>query len=93
MLGFDFKKTAPIKLEAEKQAAEKKLAAQREKFGVSTGATIYTPICYECKHKHKNLTCKAYPKGIPIGILTGELNHKKPVEGDGGIQFEAKAKE
>jgi len=33
-------------------------------------------------------TCEAFPSGIPQPILDGENDHKKPYEGDNGIQFE-----
>lgn len=36
-------------------------------------------------------TCDAYPGGIPQAILDNEVDHRQPVEGDHGIQFEAKA--
>ena len=51
------------------------------------------PICYSCKNFLKKdeglyFNCKAFPKGIPIEIIEGENNHKKPFKGDNGIQFE-----
>ena len=33
--------------------------------------------------------CEAFPKGIPEEILSGEDEHLKPVEGDGGLTYEA----
>lgn len=32
--------------------------------------------------------CDAFPKGIPVAILTMEHDHTTPFEGDHGIQFE-----
>jgi len=32
--------------------------------------------------------CSAYPGGIPLGILAGEMDHRKPQKGDRGIQYE-----
>ncbi|MGM0409206.1 MAG: hypothetical protein ACQEQF_00470 [Bacillota bacterium] len=34
--------------------------------------------------------CKAYPKGIPHEILTGEVNHTEEYIDDNGITFEEK---
>jgi hypothetical protein len=87
MLDFQYKKIAPFK-----QAAEAKAARLTEKFTLSDGVSLYTPICFECKHQSaKDPTkCKAYPKGIPVEILTGDANHKKPFKGDHDIQFEQK---
>ena len=52
------------------------------------------PICMACNHyawgDSEILSCKAYPKGIPEAILTGDHDHTKPYKGDNGIQFEPK---
>ncbi len=48
-----------------------------------------TPQCSLCKHvSKKEFKCKAFPKEIPVKILTGEIDHTKPYPGDNGIQFE-----
>ena len=45
--------------------------------------------CLNCKHLNKDLyTCKAFPKGIPIEIASGELSHFEKIKGDNGIRFE-----
>lgn len=31
--------------------------------------------------------CRAYINGIPLRILTGEHDHRKPFPGDNGIRF------
>lgn len=36
------------------------------------------------------LTCEAYPDGIPTAILLGAADHRLPLWGDNGIQFELK---
>lgn len=49
------------------------------------------PICIACVHllpKRDNLmSCKAFPI-IPGMIVFNELDHRLPIVGDGGIQFE-----
>ena len=47
--------------------------------------------CLTCKHiNRENVhTCKAFPKGIPLPIAMGGINHDKPFKGDGGLQYEA----
>jgi hypothetical protein len=50
----------------------------------------YSPICHQCKNWNEDLTCKAFPDGIPLGILTGTIDHTKAVDGDNDIQFEQK---
>jgi hypothetical protein len=47
--------------------------------------------CLNCKHLNKDLyTCKAFPKGILIEIVSGELTHFREIEGDNGYQFQPK---
>jgi hypothetical protein len=49
-------------------------------------------ICHLCKHLHPNpgvgMKCEAFPYGIPFAIRAGVVDHRKPVDGDRGIQFE-----
>jgi hypothetical protein len=54
---------------------------------------VYTPICFTCKYWSgkdggDRFTCTAYPKGIPIGIITGKWDHHANLPGDGGIHWE-----
>lgn len=53
------------------------------------------PGCSKCKHLKplepgKTWSCTAFPNGIPMPIASGMVDHLHPVEGDGGIQFEAR---
>lgn len=34
------------------------------------------------------LMCTAYPDGIPDPILENKADHRKPIDGDSGIQYE-----
>ncbi|MCF8450211.1 MAG: hypothetical protein K9G49_10115 [Taibaiella sp.] len=36
-------------------------------------------LCNLCKHYIGNLSCLAFPEGIPEEILNGENNHSKPL--------------
>ena len=46
-------------------------------------------ICNRCSHRHRDMTCDAFPNGIPIEIIrSGE--HFLPIDGDHGITFEEK---
>lgn len=52
------------------------------------------PICFLCRHRNDwaaagELTCAAFPDGIPDSILVEGGNHFDPIKGDHGIQFEA----
>jgi len=49
---------------------------------------VLPPICLDCIHYTGGLKCKAYPDGIPEAIILSKVDHKKPYEGDHGIQFE-----
>lgn len=49
--------------------------------------TYATPICHYCKHFNRGypgLTCKAFPKGIPDEVLSGENDHSKKINGQKG---------
>lgn len=44
-------------------------------------------VCNTCKHLTrgaKNFTCPAYPAGIPMMLLSGEITHEKPIAGQTG---------
>ncbi len=51
---------------------------------------INIPLCISCKHFHQTstdtptLTCAAFPEGIPGVILSNEMPHYLPVEGQVG---------
>jgi hypothetical protein len=47
-------------------------------------------LCDSCKHHLERNICKAFPNGIPLGIVSGRIDHRKPVPGDNGIQYESK---
>lgn len=56
----------------------------------------YSAVCSRCKHwrpddSEKGRQCAAFPRedSIPMAIWMGENNHRQPVAGDQGIQFEA----
>jgi hypothetical protein len=44
-------------------------------------------ICHLCARKTGLNTCEAFPGGIPVPILVGQVDHHDPYEGDGGKQF------
>lgn len=49
-----------------------------------------TILCNNCKNYIGDLKCLAFPDGIPEKILTGELDHEKPIEGQSNnFVFEA----
>ena len=44
--------------------------------------------CLGCKHFRGLNLCHAYPKGIPVEILSGKEPHNKPRKDDKGYQYE-----
>ncbi len=48
------------------------------------------PMCYFCTRSldGEGWRCAAFPDGVPSKILKGFADHRKPVAGDRGIQFE-----
>ena len=49
---------------------------------------VALPSCADCMHLGPGLSCAAFPDGIPLPILAGDLDHREPIPGDHGIQFE-----
>lgn len=45
--------------------------------------------CLNCRHLdwRRMTRCAAYPDGIPLPILGGDVAHDRPLPGDHGIQF------
>lgn len=50
------------------------------------------PLCCDCKHDRGDMTCLAFPSGIPRDITYGNHKHTKPYPGDNGILFEERKK-
>ena len=69
---------------------KKRTSTNKDKF-CSNEMTITEPICFSCKHYNADLTCAAFPEGVPSVILIGEADHDTPIEGDHGIQYEKTA--
>ena len=44
--------------------------------------------CATCKHKRRDLACKAFGERIPDEILLGKHDHTQPFDGDNGILYE-----
>lgn len=36
------------------------------------------PQCFMCRHYTQELKCRAFPRGIPKRILSGEFDHRRP---------------
>jgi hypothetical protein len=43
--------------------------------------------CATCKRRINPEKCEAFPKGIPMEILTGGHLHRTPYPGDNGLQY------
>lgn len=50
-----------------------------------------SPQCWLCKHYDRDSDdverCAAFLDGIPAGILDNTIDHREPVDGDGGLRF------
>jgi len=55
--------------------------------------SVEAPICLKCKffnYDKPGMTCLAFPDGIPGDVIESIVVHDHPIEGDHGVQFEAK---
>ena len=50
---------------------------------------IKEPVCLHCKHLLYYPYCKAFLDGIPDKVRLAKNNHRKPIQGDNGIRYEA----
>lgn len=57
--------------------------------------SIGPTICMSCTRWHRGglmveipATCDAFPDGIPLNIFPGQDDHRQPVEGDNGLQYD-----
>lgn len=53
------------------------------------------PMCIRCEHLDRGAikySCKAFPNGIPMEIIYGDVKHYKSIEGDNGIIFKRRKK-
>lgn len=51
---------------------------------------MITRQCFNCQHlftDRPSIACAAFPDGVPEDILTGEVSHHTPHDGDGGILY------
>jgi len=49
--------------------------------------TAQCPNCIYLYETTEKLSCMAFPDGIPVEILKGEVDHRKLYKGDNGITF------
>jgi len=49
--------------------------------------TYVTALCAYCVRYRQNLTCDAFPGGIPAEIIYDRFDHRMPHTDDRGLQF------
>ena len=69
---------------------EKEASRRFARFFVRAEDLIWAS-CVSCERKSRGSVCDAYPDGIPEVILNGQVDHKTPHPGDGGLTYLAAA--
>jgi hypothetical protein len=60
-----------------------------DRFGWKDGDLIWSQ-CNDYRHRQRpELTCAAFPQGIPQVSLANEHDHRQPYPGEGGLLFDA----
>lgn len=59
-----------------------------EDYPVTSRAMPMCMVCTRYKKGDSGFVCDAYPTGIPMPIILGQIDHRQPHEGDHGLQFE-----
>ncbi len=50
---------------------------------------VEPPLCINCKHlSPDNWSCAAFTEQIPDEVVASIWDHRKPIDGDHGIQYE-----
>ena len=52
--------------------------------------TTINSQCLNCHHFRTGYSCAAFPEGIAEEVLLNQKDHRQPLPGDNGIQFEAR---
>lgn len=70
------------------------MSGRTDKFSVASDDLVLSQCDY-CKHRGRlpggGFTipvCKAFPGHIPDEVLMNQVDHRKPIDGDDGVQFE-----
>jgi hypothetical protein len=53
--------------------------------------TTHIPQCLSCRHyttDPREITCTAFPSGIPVQIWNNLFDHRRDWPGDNGIKYE-----
>jgi len=68
-------------MNSEEKKTDEKKVDPRSRF-VGTADEITFPQCNHCVHDRGNITCEAFPEGIPDDIFGNDIKHDHSVYGE-----------
>ena len=50
-------------------------------------ASSPAPLCFLCARYRDSYRCEAFPDGIPFEVIASHTDHRRPIDGDHGLQY------
>ena len=87
-------RSGDLQVEPEETTSKQRTTVVKAVIPVRMGAVLgdlTVDVAYQCtvcENWTEGLSCRAFPRGIPLAIRRGEHDHLEPYSGDGGVRFQ-----